>query len=108
MRIIIDADTFKTFIRESWRGLLVVLVTSVVLFTSTANNAATERHLREVATETHNALCAFKDDLATRHKNGQEFLKNHPHGIEGIPRETIKRSLEAQRDTLRALSDLTC
>jgi hypothetical protein len=61
-----------------------------------------------VASETHGALCALKEDLATRHKNGQEFLKNHPHGIEGISRETIKQSLEAQRDTLRALSDLTC
>jgi len=105
-------DTVKSqlleWLREWWKPAAVLFVTACLLFFMSAANSRTEKRLEQVALETHTALCTFVADLQTRHDVGQEFLKKHPQGIEGISRADIRRSLEAQRATLRALSVLRC
>jgi hypothetical protein len=64
--------------------------------------------LEKVATETHDALCAFKFDLKKRHDNGVQFLKENPNGIPGISAAQIKQSLGNQQDTLDSLEPLDC
>ncbi len=64
--------------------------------------------LEHVATQTIGALCSFRADLQRRYEDGVEFLKEHPEGIEGLPPETIQRSLTGQKSTLDALYSLPC
>jgi ABC-type transporter Mla subunit MlaD len=71
----------------------------------TADNARlTARNARQ----TVKALCALRHDLEQRVAGGEQFLREHPHGIPGFPAETVRTSIAGQRRTIRALSDLTC
>lgn len=69
--------------------------------------------LRDVATETHGALCALKLDLQARHDNGVKYLEDHPSGVTAhgeivIPAAQIQKSLDAQAATLKSLDSLDC
>lgn len=101
-------ERFKALAAEWWKQVLAVVVAAVLLFNLSANTAETQRQLEALALENHTALCTFKADIERRFDAGQKFLEQHPQGIEGITREDIKRSLEAQRSTLRALRVLDC
>lgn len=79
-------------------GLYAVVVVLVVL-------AVTQQ---QVAVSTNHALCAFRDDLATRVESGRQFLLDNPKGIPGLPAETIQQSLDNQQRTLDALAALNC
>lgn len=70
----------------------------------------------------HTALCAFREDLRGRLKDVQasirtseQFLRDHPAGIPGVPVELLrqsiadkKRTARNQAATLKSLDDLTC
>ena len=68
--------------------------------------------LKAVATETHDALCAFKTDLERRSRATEEFIDDVKHGrrppIRGISLADLRRSLDGQRSTLEALHTLDC
>ncbi len=64
--------------------------------------------LKQIATQTNDALCAFKTDLQRRYAAGAAFLNGHPDGIPGISRFDILQSLKNQKSTLTALKDLEC
>ena len=95
----------------SW-GLGVVVALSISMvggmlwLTSSSFNQAAE--LRDVATETHSALCTLKNDIKVRHDAGVKFVNENPDGIPGISRAQLDQSLNSQRDTLRALGVLDC
>lgn len=57
---------------------------------------------------THNALCAFHDNLRGQVKDGHKFIKEHPHGFAGITPAVIASRITAQESTLRALHALNC
>lgn len=61
-----------------------------------------------IATQTHTALCTFRDDLQKRYDEGVKFLKDHPNGIPGISAEEIQNSLKNEKTTLDSLSSLNC
>ena len=98
----------REFFEDWWMPVVIVMLSSIILFIMAQSNAATQRRLEQVSTETHGALCTLKLDIRTRYENGREFLEKHPQGIEGISREEIKQSLENQLSTLRALDTLEC
>lgn len=50
------------------------------------------------------ALCAFKDDLERRVKATEEFLREHPGGIPGVPIATLLESLANQKLTIKTLA----
>jgi hypothetical protein len=64
--------------------------------------------LKDVATSTAKALCAFRDDLQARYDNGVEFLVDHPDGIPGVSAEILQRSLASQKRALESLKGLPC
>jgi hypothetical protein len=54
------------------------------------------------------ALCSLRRDLEVRVAAGDQFLRDHPHGIPGIPAGTLRTSTDGQRRTINALSNLKC
>jgi hypothetical protein len=57
---------------------------------------------------TYAALCALDHDLENRVSDSQQFLKEHPHGIAGIPASAIRVSMNSQEDTIHTLDILHC
>lgn len=87
--------------------VFVISIMAVVVWQSSTVGRNAER-LEEVATQTHDTLCAFKRDLEVRYDNGAKFLKENPEGIPGISAAEIQRSLSNQKSTLESLSNLDC
>lgn len=88
-------------------ALVLLAVVAVSLYVERRADRADAR-LEAIAVETHESLCALKNDLQRRHAAGVEFLQNNPTGIPGISAVDIQRSLENQRATLEALAGLDC
>jgi hypothetical protein len=57
---------------------------------------------------TNRALCTFRGDVRQRAATTAAFLADHPHGIPGVPLATLRQSLDGQRRTVKALSQLDC
>jgi hypothetical protein len=100
----------EEMVREWWKPVTIIILAATLLFFNAASNSATQARLEEVATETHAALCTFKADLQRRADDTRAYLQKHP-GVEPIPgitRADLRRSLNAQRDTLESLVVLDC
>lgn len=69
--------------------------------------ALTARTSRD-AQQTRFALCALRNDLEVRVSTSQVFLAEHPHGIPGVPVQSIRDGIANQQRTIAALSDLDC
>jgi hypothetical protein len=93
-------------------GICFLIVFSIsvmgVLVWQSMRVGQTASDLEGVATETHDALCAFKTDLQKRYAAGTKFLKENPEGIPGISAAQIKQSLSNQESTLDSLEPLDC
>lgn len=86
-------------------GYLILVAAVVFALAGTRSNSQdTER----VAAQTHAAICTLRADLQRRVDDGDAFLKRHPHGIPGISRADIQRSLVGQRSTIKALAIADC
>lgn len=95
-------------------GLIFILVftismTSLMVFQAyrSGQQAAT---IKQVAVETHSALCTFRGDLARRYNDGLAYEKEHPNGVPalGLSSADLQRSLAAQKSTLDSLTVLDC
>ena len=64
--------------------------------------------VQHVVSSTHQSLCSFEHDLQQRIISGEQFLKDHPDGIPGVPVAVIQTSLDNQKLTLQSLSGLNC
>lgn len=58
--------------------------------------------------KSYDALCTLRMDLERRVTTGEKFLEEHPRGVSGIPKKTIKEDIENQKRTIKALDTLTC
>lgn len=110
MLIEITAEKVRALFKEWWKPFAIVLLAALLLFANARENAQTQARLSEVATETHSALCVFKQSIEDRIQTTEDYLKKHPgpEPIPGITRGDLRRSLDAQRQTLEALSILDC
>lgn len=85
---------------------MVLAVAVAIVYLNSSSN------IDRVATETHDALCAFKTDLATRYVNTQLFISQIRKGerppIPGISIADLKRSADNQQATLMSLDPLEC
>jgi hypothetical protein len=63
---------------------------------------------RKAQHNTAMALCTFRNDVAARVQVSEQFLKDHPKGLDGITPALIKTSLKSQRATLKSLKGLDC
>ena len=64
--------------------------------------------VEEIAENNLAGLCALRADIQRRYDSGVEFLRENPDGIPGLSRETLLRSLDGQRATLKALDIIEC
>lgn len=104
----------KLAVLTAWvaAGLCFILVFAIsvmgLMVWQAARLSQNAQGLEEVATETHESLCAFKMDLERRYETGIKFLGDNPDGIPGISAEQIQNSLTNQKATLSALETLDC
>jgi hypothetical protein len=86
-------------------ALAVVVVYVFLNARHTTNNlrAISQRNATAVA-----GLCALKLDLAVRVASSEEFLRQHPEGIPGVPVSVIRSGIVNQRHTLDALAVVKC
>lgn len=54
------------------------------------------------------ALCAYQADLKQRIVSGEQFLKDNPNGIPGIPAPTIRAGLDNQKQALKSFAIVNC
>jgi hypothetical protein len=87
--------------------IAVVAVSFLVLVVMAWQIKAT-RDLAAQGEEAHVALCALRVDLERRVQASQDFLREHPEGIPGIPTATIKQGIDNQKKTIDALGFLEC
>jgi len=90
-----------------WTVVLYVLLVLAVGF-SYVTRVNDLNRVEKTGATVNSALCVFRQDVERRIEDTVGFLENHPQGIAGIPREQIKTSLQAQRQTVRALRILDC
>lgn len=86
--------------------LTLVLIGVVIYFSAISNNK--QNDLVKQGAESHEALCIFKSDLERRIGDGEQFLRDNPNGIPGIPEETLRNSIDNQKRTLASLAVLDC
>lgn len=93
--------------RQTVTSILIVglVIFGILLLKRTNHDAA--RTARDTKLTTA-ALCALRHDLERRVGDGERFLAEHPHGIPGIPAETLRTSVEGQVRTIRALRVVRC
>jgi hypothetical protein len=86
--------------------LIVLMMTLVIIgYTDSANQRDA---IRQTSLQSHNALCSFVADLQGRVASAEDFLREHPNGIPGLSVEAIRTSIENQKQTIEALSNLKC
>jgi len=54
------------------------------------------------------ALCAIRHDSERRVILGEEFLRENPNGIPGVSVESLRRSINNAKETVKSLSSLNC
>jgi len=54
------------------------------------------------------ALCAIRHDSERRVTLGEEFLGENPNGIPGVSTDSLRRSINNAKETVRSLSSLNC
>lgn len=87
-----------------------ILLTATVIGSMAAVWEIRENTHRDLerSVQTTMALCTLRDDLQRRVDQSTAFLKEHPNGIPGIPRETFLQGVKNQRSTIDALNALDC
>lgn len=94
-------------------GTIIILVLSLVVFSMFAYSTYSRLKL---ATQTHSALCEFKNSIIIDKNKGLKFLELSPaqrikiygEALGSIPPSVIKKSVADQEKRINALSDLQC
>jgi hypothetical protein len=60
------------------------------------------------ASKTERALCSLKAELQRRVDNTQAFLVKYPHGLDGLSKADLTKSIQDTQRTIDALSILNC
>ncbi len=66
------------------------------------------RQIAEQGQRSEIALCVLRTDLKNRVINQEQFLKDNPKGVLGIPRNIIIQSIISQKRTIVSLKLLDC
>lgn len=71
-----------------------------------------DRGIANLARETHDSLCAFRQDLASRQRDTENYIKDVEEGrrpiIQGITLAELRQSVANRQATLDSLSELDC
>jgi len=78
-----------------------------VIIVLTGSFAAALR-VYQTADQAHDAICALRAERIRGVHSTTAFLKEHPQGIPGISRADLVRSIETQKQTVRAFRFADC
>lgn len=70
--------------------------------------AATAYYTSKVSAESHSGVCAIKGESVKRAALGDQFLKDNPDGIPGVSIDSLKRSTNNAKQTVKALENVEC
>lgn len=98
-------NTGANLAKDIQRTLRVLIVLTVVLYVVLGLFMAWSWILSARNTS---ALCTLRHDAEERVHSGQVFLEQNPHGIPGVPRETLQASIKNSQSTVKALESLNC
>lgn len=62
----------------------------------------------KTAQESKEGLCAIRHDSERRVALGDQFLKENPNGIPGISVDSLRRSINNAKETVKSLASLDC
>lgn len=94
----------RRYLIIAWRQTVTsILIVALVIFGILLLRRTNHSTSRSTA-----ALCALRQDLERRVRDGQAFLITHPEGISWIPAKTLRQSIEGQKRTIRALRSVHC
>ncbi len=62
----------------------------------------------QTADNVHHSLCTLRQERIQGIVDAKKFLDRHPQGIPGISRADIMRSIETQKQTVRAFRFADC
>lgn len=89
-----------TWLRQRWPlvawGLSFLLIAVVLV------------QVQALSTRTNDALCTLRGNLEQRVVDTEAYLEEHPNGFPGVSAADLQRSVDGQRSTIAALSDLDC
>jgi cell division protein FtsX len=104
-----QAEDIAEEIRTMLRWLTIAVVVCLVVAVGVGLFAITlASRVADQTDRTNAALCTFRADIETRAIQTEEFLREHPEGVAGIPAATLRQSLKGQRSTVAALGSLNC
>lgn len=104
-------NTLQTLATAALLFLVVFVVSMTALMVYVARESGENAsELRQVATETHGALCTLRADVAQEQAGAIRFLKQNPEGAPALDLSAadIQRSINDRNDTLEALGGLKC
>lgn len=102
-------DEFKDTVRSLVKWVIVLVILVLAFGCAGAVYAVWDKaETRQDVAEINGALCTFKGDLVVRVQSAEQFLKDHPDGLEGISAESIQQSIDNQQRTINSLSQLNC
>lgn len=90
------------------RVVIWVILSVVLAFVAVLGSLALLHRVDSQATSNQAALCALRDELVHRVSSSQDFLNQHPHGVIGIPRAAIAKSIHDTQGSIRALDVVHC
>ena len=96
-------------IQTSIRNLAILTaVTFLLLVGAIGFFAKTNHDLARRGDQAHTAVCTLRTDVGERIAASEQFLREHPEGIAGIPVATLRSSIEAQKRTYASLASAHC
>lgn len=97
----IPASVIKP-LRSTLRGIVIATVILYIALIGAGAYVYAEDHT------TQQSICALRGDLETRVHEGKVFLVEHPKGFGSITAHQIQESINNEKRTIDALSDLAC
>lgn len=70
--------------------------------------SVTAYYVYQISKDNQAGLCAIRHDSERRVALGDKFLKEHPNGFAGISVDSLKRSTNNAKETVRSLAELDC
>jgi uncharacterized protein HemX len=91
--------------KELRRGLRVLMALTAVLYVVMLGVAGYTFRQSQRNTK---ALCTIRANAADRVEQTEQFLRDHPNGLNGITVLDLRRSIQTYQNTVRALNDVKC
>lgn len=99
----------KSALKSAFNRLVAATIALYLVLAGLATFAyVSNQHRIQDGKDAHTAICVLKLDLERRVKEGEQFIKERPNGIPGVPITAFKRSIAGQKATIKALAKASC